>query len=269
MRASEIGGYSRRQFIRRGALFVSASALLPRIARATVTGPLSHTVAQATGAATSFTTSAMATTGASLIVMVLKCSVSTDITTLTISESGAGSNNNIWRTLTVRSGASPIPKTVIRYAYNSASGALQTGASHTFTVGTALVISGAVSSWAGTLTTGDPYEGHENGASQSTVNGLSTGTITPSVNGCLIISGAALRSQITYTSTLTLLDRANWASGTATGIAASYQIQTTAASVSTAWTMNGGSGTGEESVSIAAFKSDAAATTPVRRRIIQ
>ena len=233
-----------------------------------ITGPLSHTVGQATGAATSFALTSN-TTGASLIVLVVDSSVSNDPSTLTIVETGAGSNDNIWHNLTVRSGTTPIPKTVIRYAYNSTSGVLQTGASHVITISGAIVISGAVSSWAGTLITSDPFSGQENGAAQATVNGLSTGTITPSVGGCLIISGAALRSQITYTSTLTLLDRANWSAGIATGIADSYQIQTTATAVSTAWTMNGGSGTGEESVAIAAFKSNVVATGTVKHKVTQ
>jgi hypothetical protein len=199
------------------------------------------------------------TTGASLLVAVLNLNNNYDPSSAAITDKLAGTpTSNNWHHLTSQI-VPTLSTTVIWYAYDSGAGApLQVGANHTF-IGTYASNPGAysiaVAAYSGTLASGDPYDGNQNGAQNTAANpSLSTGSITPSVDGCLIISGMAARSQASpYTSTLATLDRTGtWVSATYTGIGMAHSIQTGKTAVSSTWSWT--SGIGQMAVTIAAFK---------------
>lgn len=219
---------------------------------AAITGPIASSVD--TTLATSLTTTAINSTGGTLIVLVAGGSGGQDPSAYTVSDKVGGiATGNIWHHLTsqIQGTANTV---VIWYTYNSG-GALVTGANHTvtFTNGNSLAYSGVVTVWQGTLTASDPYEGHQNGAHNDPIQTLSSGNITPGVNNCLVISGGSFRSQpIPYTNTLATIDQtATWVVSARTGIGSSHTIQTTATLVSSSWTMTAGSG--QIAVTIAAF----------------
>jgi len=229
-----------------------------------------HTAGGPVTAGTPFTTTAINTTGATLLVVVRVDNTGNTLSTgISFDDKVGGiSTGNIWRYLTAQTTGSPGTQVLISYSYNSAGGALVVGANHTFFGNPGgNTLSMAASAWSGTKTSADPFASVQNGAhtaaSPGGASSLATGNITPPSDGCLIISGTGVRSGTSYTSTLTLLDAVDWITGQRTGIAHSYQIQTTATIVGTTWTIGSG-GTDQISVAIAAFLPAAGST--IRRR---
>lgn len=196
---------------------------------------LAHTIKE--GSATTVTTTALDTTGATLIVLV--CGFNQNATppsngsfSLTDSQGNmwsAGFNPNIGKT------QNNTRTTMIAWRANPA-----TNASHTFTltgVGSfdptvaVLAFSGAV---------GFPEK--LVGAIGATVTSLSPGSITPSQNNELLIAGLCLPSTSTATidASFSITDQTGGTTGQF--VAAAYLIQTTAGAATPTWSFASNSG---------------------------
>ena len=195
------------------------------------------------------TTSAINTTGASLLV-------------LTVSEYAAGplslptdSKGNTWTGLTTRTAGSTYGR--IFYAVNPT-----VGTGHTFT------LSGAnsfcvvdVLAFSG-VDTSSPFD-VQNGA--SSLSGAATqapGSVTPSANNSVVITGIAAESPGTTATvdlSFTITDQSGQVNGVNFAGAAAYLIQTTAGAVNPTWTYS--SGTVSTAATIAVFKAASGGTT--------
>jgi hypothetical protein len=187
--------------------------------------------ALATGAG-SITTSSIDTTGANLIVVSLSGYLS--VGNLTDSKS------NTWTALTAQTNVVSVR---LFYCYSPT-----VGSGHTFTQSAntygcigVLAFSGADAS---------PFD-VENGATSST-SPLSTGSVTPSDNGSLLVTGLCGVNNGTYsvTESFTSLFAANYSAGSNMGGACGYKVQATAAAINPAWSFSPSAST---AVAIAAF----------------
>jgi hypothetical protein len=134
------------------------------------------------------------------------------------------------------------------------------GSGHTFTIsGAATYGSVEVLAFSGGATSSslDAQTGTFNNSNPNT---LAPGSVTPSEDDCLVVTGLSLRD---YAGTLSIdggftKDTAEQTfSGNAIGTAAAYLIQTSAAAANPTWTI-GSSGTTYAATTIAAFKASAA-----------
>ena len=199
-------------------------------------------------------TTAINTTGATLLVATLSTYDASSLVTLTDSQS------NTWHMLTDHAGTSNI-HTTIWYAYNKAGGPLSTSANHTLSVssvGSFPTVN--FSAWSGTLTTGDPLDSQSgNGGNMSDI---STNQITPIQNDNLIISSFGTDTSGTYTvdSPFTLLNAQDFGAADHMGNASAYVIQKDRTAVEATWHTSGG---GNVAVIVAAFKAqNTSATVP-------
>lgn len=190
------------------------------------------------------TSSSLNTTGASLIALVVSSSTGGDYTV-------SDSKSNTWSPLTAQNEGVQVGCRMY-YAVNPT-----VGASHTFTVtknsGANLWPSVAVIALSGAHTTA-PFDA-ENGAVVSLSGSLATGSVSPSENNEIVISGMAFSTNTSATvdSPMTMLhvapSTANWGTGLA------YEIQTAATARNT--TFNAG-GTSRIAAVTACFKAAAA-----------
>ncbi len=221
---------------------------------------VAHTAAQAASPTLTITTSNITTTGATLLTAVVAGSSfsAIDPCTFTVSDTLA----NTWSHGTKQT-TSPT-KYCLFYSYNKAGSAISVGTDAITVNGTSITLLPGVefAAWSGTLGGASSPFDQENGTATTVVSSLGTGSITPSTSGCLIVSGAGLRSSTTYTTTLTLLDSLDWVTASKIGVAAAYSIQTTATTVSDTWGM---AGNGEMAVGITSFKPLASAAVTHRR----
>jgi hypothetical protein len=203
--------------------------------------------------ANNVTTSAIDTTGASLIV----CAVGS---THGVSANVSDSKSNTWSSLTLRQ-----PSSGVRHRlWYVASPVVGTG--HTFTVTTS---GGApaicVTAWSGAHTS--PFD-VENGATTNSGTSLATGSITPSENDELVIAGISndtAASARTIGSGFTITDDITYVAGQHKPSTQAYLIQTTAAAVNPTWSWT----TSDRGAAcIASFKIAAAATgQPIVKRL--
>jgi len=144
------------------------------------------------------------------------------------------SKGNTWVQLTKYEEASSNSAIVIYYA-SAFTGSFTVGTSHTFTTTShfgaicLIAVSGARTATSAT----DQQNGTTGGAS---ANPQSTGSITPSVDNCLVLTGfyqAAAGSAPTIPSGYTSIG--TWATGTAFLGGAAYKIQTTATATNPSW----------------------------------
>lgn len=171
------------------------------------------------------TTGAIDTSGASLIVVNASWYNGTTADgTLTDSAS------NTWSLLTKKSLAVSISNRLF-YCANPI-----TSATHTFTYnGTSIFPSLDVSSFSGAATS-SPFD-VENGATGSGTT-VQPGTVTPSENGELIVSGTAFSiiATVSIDSSLTITNQTNFSAGANEGGALAYLVQSTAAAINPTWT---------------------------------
>lgn len=192
------------------------------------------------------TSSSIDTTGASLLVIAVAYGG-----TITVSDS----KGNTWTALTAYANGGQ--KQRIYYAVNPT-----VGTGHTFTVGgTSVVASFAASSWSGVDTT-TPFDvqAGTGGAGPITAAGIGSPSMTPANNGSLVItscSQAAVVSGLTASGTFTALDAVAFSSGVNYGIATAYVIQTTAATISNATTVQSWTTGTAYAIATAAFKAAA------------
>lgn len=190
-------------------------------------------------------TSGVDTTGATLLVLVLCAEGAAEPT---ISDS----KTNSWTKLTQRKNAASTKYTTIYYSVPTS-----VGAAHTFTASSTLLYPAiAMLAFSGTHAS-SPFD-TENGANQDTGLTLQPGSITPSVDDCVVvtglnINGVTLSSSIdsSYIETADLPE-----AGDTDGIHAAYIIQTTAAATNPTWTASGGAAV---AACIASFKPPAVA----------
>src|SRR5712664_2759015 len=137
------------------------------------------------GGVSTTTTSAIDTTGSSFLI--LSIAYQNTATEPTISDS----KSNTWTGLTVQDNLTDI-KGRLFYVANPT-----VGSSHTFTfTGTNVFCGMCVASFSGTeLST--VYDSHENGNVTAAATSLTSGSVTPSRNSCLLVTAFGLSGDIT------------------------------------------------------------------------
>lgn len=168
------------------------------------------------------TTSGIDTTGATLLVAVAPYYTTA---TMTMSDS----KSNTWVQIGTYGGTDP--KVGVWYVKNPTS----VGTSHTFScLGTGSYASIAVSAYSGTDTSAlvDQSAG---------ANAASPGSITPSVNDCVVVAVLGMHgaNAPTIDSGFTLTN--GMAENFSYGVGMAYKVQTTAAAVNPTWSATGGS----------------------------
>lgn len=191
------------------------------------------------------TTSAIDTTGASFLVVVVS---NENNKTSTVTDS----KSNTWHSVPLKTNTQQYAQ--IWYAFSS----LSVGASHTFTVtSTAGANAACVAAFSGCTATVDPL----NYATwQFATNGATVANIafTPSSNNQLVIAGGMVNlSETTWTidGGFTVTDAINFNTGVSYGCALAYLVQTTAASAGPTWTRTGTT-TATFSTQLASFRPD-------------
>ena len=132
--------------------------------------------------------------------------------------------------------------------------AASTNASHTFTLNGASTFGTiCVIAFSGTHAT--PYTGQE-ASNTAAADNVTPGTITPSENNCVVVTGIGFNDNKTFSITggWTIEDQEDYTGGLHFGGGIAYIIQTTAASASPNWSFVGGSA--DLSSTMAVFKSD-------------
>jgi hypothetical protein len=177
---------------------------------------------------TSATTSAINTTGATiLIAVVMRYNQAIGFTF-------ADSKSNTWIELTPQ-GRTALGKVSIFYAVNP-----NVGTGHTFTGTASSNFFGSVSvqAWSGAITV-SPFD-VQNGANGAAVTTpYSPGSVLPSQNNSLIVCGyvsGTVQTTFSIDSGFTISDQTPGSTGFYFSSAAAYLVQNTAASVNPAWT---------------------------------
>lgn len=98
------------------------------------------------------------------------------------------------------------------------------------------------------------YDGVENGATSLTGPSVATGSVTPTINNCVVITGF-VGDDLGSGNAPTIANAFNLAQATLSFVAIgeAYKVQTTLASENPTWT-NGASGTSHMAAAIAVFK---------------
>jgi hypothetical protein len=176
--------------------------------------------------ASTFTTGAIDTTGADLLVMVVGY--------FTTPTSVSDSKGNSWTALTENTGAGN-PRVRIYYAWNAI-----VGTGHTFTVTQAgsLIGSAVVRAYSGSLTSGDPFDQESSGDAAS--GNVTLGSLTPSADDCLIVTGLSNDAMASATTSInggfTIEGFQDHVGGTSFGAGFADLIQTSAAAAAPTWT---------------------------------
>ncbi len=201
---------------------------------------VTHATAVSPGAS-SATTSGVDTSGANLLVVVGTGTTSTEGT---ISDS----KSNTWNALSASDGNDV--RCRIWYAVNPTVGSAHTftkGASGTFSSIMVLAFSGA--------DTSSPFD-QQNGNSGTSLSSLAAGSVTPSTDGQVVVTGLGFNavSSITVPSGYTITDTNNYSAANNYGGSAAYKIQTTATATNPSWSM---SNTCDAAARVATFKAAA------------
>lgn len=166
------------------------------------------------------TTSAIDTTGASLLVIMAATGAA-----VTVSDS----KGNTWIGGTAQTQSGLTGR--LYYAWNPI-----VGSGHTFTVsGASSATAFVVGAYSGVQTSADPLNVQQGGvATGATVAGVGSGTLTPGQNDSLVISGVTFNTAISGFSAqagFTTVAQTNFVGGTNYGVAQGYLVQTTAAAI--------------------------------------
>lgn len=162
---------------------------------------------------------------------------------------------NTWIPLTLHTGSGGVQHRIF-YVLNPI-----TAAGHGFSASGSNIY-GSAAVWAFSDTVGTPTFESENG-SGGTGSSRQPGSVTPTINGSLIISGvtiASVQSSITADSGLTVISY-NGSSGIALAHGGGYLVQTTVAAINPTWSWGV---SGDNAVSIAVFKPVVPVTTKER-----
>lgn len=230
------------------------------------------TSAFAFGGGNQVSTSPVDTTGASLLVLVsgrysgeATCPVMDS--TMTLSDTVGGSaTGNIWHCAVISSQEYGAAVSAIYYSYNSAGGALVVGANHVvqeyFPSYHSMAF--ALSAWSGTNTSSDPLDQTNSNYDDNTV--ISSGNITPTASGDLLIGTSIFASSAAWTATPTFTEITQTASSSAAWQEdMSYLVQGTAAQIGASWTWGASTSV---TAAVASFFAAAAPPPAGRRRII-
>lgn len=199
-----------------------------------------------TGAASNITTPAINTTGATLLVI----HYGNYESGASVNQPPTDSKANTWIALTAH-GVAAGPRSRFWYAKSPI-----VGSGHQFTTSnTANYAAMSVAAFSGAHLTA-PFD-QENGATAASGSPpQSCGSITPSVNGALIVAGMSeydnFVGAFTINSGLTILGVLRFASASNFGSAMAYLVQTSAAAINPAWSWT--SGGDQRGVSVASFK---------------
>lgn len=217
-------------------LSILALALCPA-----VFGTIAPVANTSCGAATTCTTGAINTTGATLAVI-----AATDFNNTIQAANISDSKGNTWTNLTTQFSST----TRARLFYSVLS---SVGSGHTFTVASASFPSIVVRTFSG-VKTSSPFDVETGGTSSTTT--VATGSLTPSENNELIVTGVGFDRIATPSidSGFNTPVGVNFSSGSNMGTSLSYIIQTTATAVNPTWTV---SGSGFLAAPIASFKAAA------------
>jgi hypothetical protein len=190
-----------------------------------------------------FTTSSLDTTGANLIVVLVSDYLPSS-TTL------SDSRSNTWTPLTAKNGSSQ-SRLQLYYCY-----APTTDAAHTFTVSNSGGSYPAISVLALSGAANSPFD-VENGGSTGSASSLQPGSVTPSVDNEIVITGlgGVTQGTMSINSGFTISDQFAY-NGSAFGSSLAYLVQTTATAENPTWSWNGGAN--EATAVIATFKSSGA-----------
>lgn len=194
------------------------------------------------GALNTFSTSAIDTTGADLLIVVVGYATAPTLT---------DSKSNTWTGLTIRTNISIGNR--IYYAWNAI-----VGSGHTFTLtGASIVASLVVQAYAGSQVSGDPFDqqnGHDGGGNATS---FTTGSITPGVDNELVIAGICYSdtTSLAIDSGLSIVDQNPLVGGSNYGSGLADIIQTTAGAVNPTWSWTNSA---QPAATIASFKAAAA-----------
>lgn len=194
------------------------------------------------GGANGMTTDALDTTGCNLIV--LDVTYYTGSAAPTISDS----KGNTWTALTARTGG--VPATRQYYCINPT-----VGTGHTFTCSGTSSFSSICATCA--TSTGTPSFDTQNGAALGSLTSAQPGSVTPSVDGCLIVTGlncwtGNATPTLSINSSFTIGSYQTYAGSVDFGGGQAYLIQTTAAAVNPTWSWTGASS--ETTLTIGVYK---------------
>lgn len=242
---------SRRLILAAPALLLARNAVAQNIIgggvygdvkRAGGTNPFSLIVHTSAAAASSPATSAVNTTGANLLIVAVSQFAAAAAGSL------GDSKSNTWSPLTTQT------TSVTTYSKMFYCAGPTVGAGHTFTyTGSSIFAAIAVQAWSGAnVTQPDVQNGVNNGSS---VTSQQVGSVTPSANNFLIVSGVSLGTNTTayaIDSSFTKSDEIDYTGGTNIGVGMAYLKQGTAAAVNPTWSWATSS---EVSATIAVFKS--------------
>lgn len=197
-----------------------------------------------------FTSGSIDTTGANFLIVHL----STNGTGGSISDS----KSNTWVPLTESGGgAFAARQSRLFYVENAT-----VGSGHTFTVtGTAIFPSIEYAAFSG-VATSTSFDVENKNANNFTTT-ISTGSVTPSVNDELVVTGISFddNTGVAIDSGFTISDTEQLGGGVAIGGALAYLIQTTATAKNPTWSWT--NSTFENATTIACFKAAAAATKAI------
>jgi hypothetical protein len=214
---------------------------------------VTNTIKQSVAGAT-VVTDAIDTTGANLLVVSI---ADYEADSSILSDNYA----NTWTPLTA---ATSVPDALRQRLYYCL-GAL-VGAGHTFTATPNLSAHFAtisVAAFSG-VKTASAFD-QENGATSATTASMATGSITPSENNELVVSGLLTgTANVIAISGLTITNQVPNDPGDAFGAALAYVVQTSAGAVNPTWTWSGGAAAG---ATVASFRALEGPTQPVFWRI--
>jgi len=174
------------------------------------------------------TTTGVDTTGATLLILTVGWY---DGTTADVTVSD--SKGNTWTPLTKKSDTGL--STRMWYCDSPT-----VGSAHTFTVsGSGTYSAVSVSAWSGSTT--GAY-GTENSAYSAVANSLAAGSVTPAVDGSLVVTACSFAATGTFSigSGFTITNQQNYNGATNEGHAQAYLIQGTAAAINPTWSQTGG-----------------------------
>lgn len=175
----------------------------------------------------SITTAAIDTTGASLLTVGISDYGQVGLGTLT------DSKGNVWTGRTTRTSAGNNSRVRL---YDCISPTVGSGHTFTYTCTTCFPVVN-VTAWSNTLT---PVFDGQNGSAQDSGATVATGSVTPTVDNCLVVSQYMANDSTAGTSVnsgLTISDSVNRVGGAHFEGAMAYLIQTTATPVNATWTV--------------------------------
>jgi hypothetical protein len=166
-----------------------------------------------------FTTPAIDTTGANLLVVFV-------VRHYGFSPTFSDSKGNSWTKLS--DNATTGGTGAFFYCFNPT-----VGSGHTFTLTGTSYGDIAVQAWSGAVSS--PFDVEH--VSNTTGTSLATGSVSPNVDGELIVAGLSINVTNTYNidSSFTISDQIPFSSGSYYGIAAAYLVQTTKGAVNPTW----------------------------------